>query len=357
MNVALIMAGGSGERFWPLSRKNKPKQLLKLIHEKTMIRETFERILPLIPKENIFISTNKDYYEEIIKEIPELQNSHIIIEPLKKDTAACIAYSTMIIKRVYEKCQLLILPSDHLIEDENKFREILEVASDISYKEQSIITLGIKPTKVETAYGYIEVDKKEEKKEFYSALRFWEKPNYERAEAYVEAGNYYWNSGMFICDIDLLIEKYRKYLPKHFNIIEKIEKNLKTFTGGILEQSEFVRSDFEKFEKISIDFGIMEKSNNIKLIPVDFGWNDVGSYTALDDLFVHNKNNSVVKEGQVIELSSKNNIIIGKNNKLIATLGVEDLIVVEVEDVLLICKKDYAQQIKKLLKEIDEKYK
>ncbi len=357
MNIALIMAGGSGERFWPLSRKDKPKQLLKLIHEKTMIREAFERIEPIIPSENIFISTNKDYYEQIIKEIPELQKSHIIIEPIKKDTAACIAYSIMVIKKIYNKCQLVILPSDHLIEGEEEFRKVVEKASEISSEHQSIITLGIKPTKVETAYGYIEVDKREKKNSFYSALRFWEKPNYERAEAYVEAGNYYWNSGMFICDADVLIEKYRKYLPKHFHLVEEIEKKLMNFKGDILEQSEYIKSDFEKFEKISIDFGIMEKSTDIKLIPVDFGWNDVGSFSALDELFVHNENNSVIKEGKVIELNSKNNIIIGKDEKLIAIVGIENLIVVEVEDVLLICKKDFAQQIKKLIKEIDEKYK
>lgn len=357
MNVVLIMAGGSGERFWPLSRKGKPKQLLQLIHEKTMIRETFERVLPIIPSENIFIATNKDYYIEIIKEIPEVKKSHIIIEPIKKDTAASIAYSIMHIKKMYKKCQVIILPSDHLILDEEGFRKKLLEASQVSKEEESIITLGIKPTKVETAYGYIEVDKNLKNNKIYSALRFWEKPNYERAEAYVEAGNYFWNSGMYICGIDILIEKYRKYLPKHFHLIEEIEKKLSNFQGGILEQSDFVLSDFEKFEKISIDFGIMEKSSNIKVIPVDFGWNDVGSFTALDDLFDHNSNNSVVKEGKVIELNSRNNIIIGKDNKLIATVGVEDLIVVEVEDVLLICKKDSAQQIKKLLKDIDEKYK
>ncbi len=352
MLAAFIMAGGSGERFWPLSTKERPKQLLKLIDpERSMIRMTVDRILPLIPAERIFVGTNAIQAEAIKEELPMLPEENIIVEPAFKDTAAAIGYGAVKIseklkvesEELNEEIIMVVLASDHLIKNEENFRKRLEAATESAQKNKSIVTLGIKPNKPETGYGYIETE------ECYigeAALvkRFWEKPSLERAEEYVEAGNYLWNSGMFIFQIETMMKAFEKYMPKHSEILEKISQELKNKR----EKLE-VKELFEKFEKISVDFGIMEKADNIEVIPVDFGWNDIGSYPALDEVFDKNENDTIDKNGRVREYNSKNNIVIGTGNKEIALLGVEDMVVVETESQILICKKAEAQNIKKII--------
>ncbi|MBZ4682759.1 MAG: mannose-phosphate guanylyltransferase [Fusobacteriaceae bacterium] len=347
MLTAFIMAGGSGQRFWPLSRNNKPKQLLKLVSEKSMIRETVDRILPIIPAERIFIGTNIIQAESVKKELPFIPEENIIIEPLFKDTAAAIGYGTMIIDNKYKESEIIVLASDHLIKNEENFRKRLQSAAEEA-KKGGIITLGIKPSRPETGYGYIETNGECYIGEPAPVKRFWEKPNLERAEEYVAAGNYLWNSGMFIFSSEVMLSSIEKYMPKHYSILCNIKNKICTGKYG-LELSELVKEDFEKFEKISIDFGVMEKSSDIKVIPVDFGWNDIGSFPALDDVFPKDENGNVVKNSHAININSKNNIIIGNNKKIIATLGVKDLVIVETDDALLVCDKNSAQQIKKLM--------
>ncbi|MGB6128537.1 MAG: sugar phosphate nucleotidyltransferase [Psychrilyobacter sp.] len=357
MLAAFIMAGGSGERFWPLSTKERPKQLLKLIDEnRSLIRTTVDRILPIISADKIFIGTNAIQADAIRKELSDLPYDNIIVEPAFKDTAAAIGYGAVKIKEKLkdEKITMVVLASDHIIKNEDNFRKRIVGASEIAMETNSIITLGIKPNKPETGYGYIEV------KEAYigepsKVIRFWEKPNLERAEEYVEAGNYLWNSGMFVIGLDMIMGSFEKYMPKHFKIFNKIS-TLKDKNLDSESKTEELKTLFEKFEKISIDFGIMEKAQNIQVIPVDFGWNDVGSYPALDEVLEHNENGTVNRANELIEIGSKNNIIIG-TKKIIATIGLEDLVVVETKDALLVCKKERAQDIKKVLKEIAEREK
>ncbi len=342
MLAAFIMAGGSGERFWPLSTKERPKQLLKLIDpERSMIRMTVDRILPLIPAERIFVGTNAIQAKAVREELPMLPEENIIIEPAFKDTAAAIGYGAIKIrKKIENDVTMVVLASDHLIKNEENFRKRLEAAAESAQKNKSIVTLGIKPNKPETGYGYIETE------ECYigepaKVKRFWEKPNLERAEEYVSAGNYLWNSGMFIFQIETMMKAFRKYMPKHFEILEEIKTNLDT--------NEKIGNSFEKFEKISVDFGIMEKADNIEVIPVDFGWNDIGSYPALDEVFDHTETGTINNNGNIKEFNSKNNIVIGTGNKEIALLGVEDMVVVETDGQILICKKNEAQNIKKII--------
>lgn len=345
MLAVFIMAGGSGERFWPLSTKKRPKQLLKLIDpERSMIRMTVERILPLVPAERIFVGTNAIQAEAVREELPMLPEGNIIIEPAFKDTAAAIGYGAIkISKEIGNDVTMIVLASDHLIKNEENFRRRLEEAAESAQKNKSIVTLGIKPNKPETGYGYIETE------ECYigeatSVKRFWEKPSLERAEKYVEAGNYLWNSGMFIFQIGTMMEAFKKYMPKHFEVLEEIKANLDTN-----ETNKEIRNSFEKFEKISVDFGIMEKADNIEVIPVDFGWNDIGSYPALDEVFEHTETGTINKNGKIKEFNSKNNIIIGTGNKEISLLGVEDMVIVETNGQILICKKSEAQNIKKII--------
>ncbi len=355
--VVLIMAGGSGTRFWPLSTNERPKQFLDLVSEKTMIRETVDRVVKLIPAEKIFISTNIFYLDIIKKELPEIPEKNIIFEPMARDTAACIGYAALIIQKIYNDSVMAVLPSDHLIKKEKEFLESLEFAFEKAEKDV-IVTLGIKPSYPETGYGYIEYIKNknsdkesDEKFEIYKVKSFREKPNKEIAEKYIEKGNYLWNSGMFIWKTEFILNEIKKYMDSHKLILEKMEEminkiDLNEFYGKKL--SDYIREEFEKFEKISIDFGVMEHTKSVLVIPVDIDWNDVGSFKSLEDVFPKDKNNNIIQSEKFEEIDSEGNIIINKeHNKIIATIGLEDIVIVNTENALLVCHKEKSQEIKK----------
>ena len=361
--VALIMAGGSGTRFWPLSTNEKPKQFLDLVSEKTMIKETVDRILKLIPSENIFISTNINYLEIVKKELPQIPVRNIIFEPMARDTAACIGYASQIIDKIMGNSIMAVLPSDHLIEKEDEFLKSLEFAFE-SAKEDRIITLGIRPSYPETGYGYIEYVKKNkscEKKDglcIYKVKRFREKPNKELAEKYIEQGNFLWNSGIFVWKTKFILSEIKKHMDSHKIVLENIEKllekvDLKEFHGEKL--SSYVKDEFKNFEKISIDFGVMEHTKSVSVIPVNIGWNDVGSFKSLGDIFSKDDKGNVVKSEKFEKIDSEGNIIINKeNDKMIATIGLENIVIVNTKDALLVCHKDKSQEIKKILDKIEK---
>lgn len=354
MLTAIIMAGGSGERFWPLSTPERPKQLLKLFSEKTMIRETVERILPLVEPDKIFVATNILQLEGIRKELPEIPIENIIVEPMFKDTAAAIGYASLIIEekfkeklKIDEKIEVVVLASDHLIKKNEEFRKVLKIASEEVKKNNTICTLGIKPNKIETAYGYIEITEKKDivLNTIYKVNRFREKPNYETAEKYVQAGNYLWNSGIFIFTTETIFKNFDVLMEEHAEIFKKLKGKIEKGKVG-KELAVIVKPYFENFEKISIDFGIMEYSKNIRVIPIDIGWNDIGSFTALDEIFEKDSNGNILKDSKVKGLDSKNNIVL-VDDLNISLLGIEDLVVVKNGDNLLIGKKDRVQDIKK----------
>lgn len=358
MLTAIIMAGGSGERFWPLSTPEKPKQLLNIFSDKTMIRETVNRILPIISKENIFIATNELQAEAVKEELKDIPEENIIIEPAFKDTAAAIGYSALIIENRFkdrlkknEKIEVVVLASDHLIGKELEFREIVKLGAKESSDNGVIVTLGIKPNKPETGYGYIEV--KEEKQlvlnNIYKVRRFREKPNLETAENYVATGKYLWNSGMFIFTTETIFKNFDVLMEEHTEIFQSIRKKINNKNISGLELTNLVRDDFENFEKISIDFGIMEYSKNIRVIPVDIKWNDIGSFNALEDVFEKNPSGNIVRNCSVRELDSTDNIIVGDNIN-ISLLGVKNLVVVKNGNNILIANKNRTQDIKKIIK-------
>lgn len=356
MLTAIIMAGGSGERFWPLSTPEKPKQLLKIFSEKTMIRETVDRILPIIKPENIFIATNIIQAKEIEKELSDIPKENIIIEPLFKDTAAAIGYSSLIIENRFkdklkenEKIEVVVLASDHLIKKEEEFRNAILKASKEAEENGVIVTLGIKPHKPETGYGYIEVkDKNIELNSICKVRRFREKPSYETAESYISAGNYLWNSGMFIFTTETIFKNFEVLMEEHTEIFNELREILKTNLTG-KELSDKVRPYFENFEKISIDFGIMEYSKNIRVIPVDIDWNDIGSFNAFDEIFPKDETGNIVRGNKIKNLDSKNNIVISEDLN-ISLLGIEDLVIVQNKENLLITRKNRTQDIKKIIK-------
>ncbi len=356
MLTAIIMAGGSGERFWPLSTPEKPKQLLKIFSDKTMIRETVDRILPIIEAKNIFIATNIIQAKEIEKELSDIPKENIIIEPAFKDTAAAIGYSSLIIENRFknrlkngEKLEVVVLASDHLIKKEEEFRKIVLVGAREASENGMIVTLGIKPNKPDTGYGYIEVkDEDMNLNSICKVKRFREKPSQELAESYLTSGKYLWNSGMFIFTTDTIFKNFEVLMEEHLTIFKEIEKEFEQDLTGE-ELSNRVKPYFDKFEKISIDFGIMEYSKNIRVIPVDIDWNDIGSFNAFDEIFEKDKNGNVVRGKEIRELDSKNNIVISDDLN-ISLLGIENLVIVKNNNNLLITKREKIQDIKKLLK-------
>ena len=352
MLTAIIMAGGSGERFWPLSTPERPKQLLKIFSDKTMIRETVDRIRPIIKPENIFVATNIIQAEEIEKELSDIPKENIVIEPAFKDTAAAIGYTSLIIENRFkdklkagEKIETIVLASDHLIKKEDEFRKAILKGAEEAREHGVIVTLGIKPSKPETGYGYIEVkDETMELNSICKVRRFREKPSLEVAESYLASGKYLWNSGMFIFTTETIFKNFEVLMEEHTEIFNEIRKKLKENLYGE-ELSRIVKPYFEKFEKISIDFGIMEYSKNIRVI----NWNDIGSFNAFDEIFPKDENGNVVKGKKIRNLDSKDNIVISDDVE-VSLLGVSDLVVVKEKDKLLITRKDRTQDIKKIVR-------
>ena len=349
MLTFLIMAGGSGERFWPLSTRKKPKQLLKIFSDKSLIRLAYERILPLVDKNQIFIATNEIQLEALKEELPEVDESRIIIEPAFKNTASAIAYGSLIISKYYDNPTICVLASDHLISDEVEFRKIIKIAeheADLG----SVVTLGIKPTYPETGYGYIEVDKMELEVPT-KALGFKEKPELKVAQEYFESKRYLWNSGMFIFSHKVLLEELKKHSFNHYQVSSELGKIISKNEG--VKTAELVKDTFLNFENQSIDYAVMEKSDKIKVIPSSFGWNDVGGFLAFDELYEKNEDQNVLKNTVVVSVDSKNNIIVsdGKNQR-VNLLGVNDMIIAITKDEILICDKKDNQRIKEIVKKV-----
>ncbi|KPU43706.1 mannose-1-phosphate guanylyltransferase 1 [Oxobacter pfennigii] len=343
---AVIMAGGRGERFWPESRLSRPKQFLNLLGNETMIQSTVRRINRLIPCDNIYIITNEMYKELVKEQLPTINEENIIVEPVARNTAACIGLACAFIKKKDKHANMVVLPSDHLIKDEDRFLNMIELGFKKANLGENLVTLGIWPNYPETAYGYIKIGNMDEDLAF-NVERFVEKPDAETANKYINEGKYLWNSGMFIWHVDTIMKNFEIHMPKLFDGILNIEKAI-----GTGNQNHAIKEEFIKLDSISIDYGIMEKAKNIYVLPCQFGWDDVGSWTSLERLDNCDDEGNVLK-GNVISLDTHRCIVKG-SGKLIATVGIDDLIVVETEDAILICKKDKAQDIKQLIGEMKE---
>ena len=335
MNHAIILAGGAGTRFWPLSRQNNPKQFLSLCSDKSLIELTLKRAMYLVPKENINLTTNKLYREKINRLLKkaELSTARVLFEPEAKNTLAPIALVSSLIYKKDKDAVILVLPSDHFIKDEQKFSKILKRAIGLAEKG-NIITLGIKPDRPETGYGYIKA----------SGLRvdkFIEKPNLKTAEKFIKDKRYFWNGGIFIFRADSMLEEIKKFLPKDFKLLNTV-RNIKN-----------VDKAWKKFSFTSIDYGIMEKSSKLLLVPCDCGWSDVGSWQAVEEFYRKDKSGNILR-GNCLDLGSKNIFCLGQH-RLLATIGLENLIIVDTADALLVCTKNRAQEVKKLVEILKER--
>ena len=344
--TALIMAGGRGERFWPKSRKNLPKQFLSLTDDgKTMIQLTVERILPLVNMEDIYIATNRDYKALVQQQLPAIPEENILCEPVGKNTAPCIGLGAVHMQKKYGDAIMMVLPSDHLIKYTSIFVNTLSDACEVAEQGENLVTLGITPDAPETGYGYIKFMPDKTLGRAFAVERFVEKPNLETAKTYVASEQYLWNSGMFIWKVSTILDNMKTYLPETYEGLERIQAAI-----GTEQQETVLEKEFYEFQSESIDYGIMEKAKNIYILTGAFGWDDVGSWLAVGRIKASNEFGNVVS-GHVVTVNTKNSIIQG-GEKLIATVGLQDVIVVDTEDALLICDKDSAGDIKKVLENL-----
>lgn len=343
MLCGLIMAGGKGTRFWPLSTEAKPKQFLNLIGNKTMIQMTVDRIRPIIPIENIFVCTGEKYIDLVKKQLPDLPNRNIIIEPEGRNTAPCIALSAFIIERYYKNSKMVVLPSDHLIKNENRFREILLDAEEyLEENKNSIITLGMKPNRPETGYGYIKFNDKKiniHKSEVRGVDKFVEKPNLDIAKKYLKNGNYLWNGGMFLWTTENILNKIEKYIPGTYEAL----KTLKDVEECKLQNE--ININYKNTDSISVDYGILEKSKEICVIPSDIDWDDIGTWRAIERYREKDYQDNIVS-GDVRIIESKSNMAINNTNKKVVMIGMEDTMTVETEDAIYIVNKNYMDNLK-----------
>ena len=344
--TAVIMAGGKGERFWPRSRISCPKQFLSLTTDgETMIQKTVRRLSPLVAPEDIFIVTNTAYLPLIFEQLPEIPHENVVAEPCPRNTAPCVGLAAGIIRRKYEDAVMLVLPSDHLIHAEDMYRDTLKKAAIAAEEGSNLVTLGITPTYPETGYGYIKYVSGSGRNGVYTVERFVEKPDLETARGYLRAGSYLWNSGMFIWKASTILANIAQYMPELSDgLVPIVEAYGTPHFGEVLEQQ------FSTLPSESIDYGIMEKADHIYTIPGSFGWDDVGSWLALERIN-HTDQDGNMFSGDIVSIDIKNCTISG-GKRLIAALGVEDIVVVDTPDALLVCDKNSTQDIKKILAEL-----
>jgi mannose-1-phosphate guanylyltransferase len=351
----VILAGGRGTRFWPLSRKRRAKQLLPLNSDRSMIQETVVRLLPVAPPENFWIITNSDLREPIVQQLPELHPDQILAEPIGRNTAPAIGLAAYLLERIDPGAVLGLFPSDHVIFQEDKFLDNVRQAVDIAAEGPNIVVMGIKPTRPETGYGYVEAETATSES-VQLVVRFTEKPDLETAKQFVAAGNYFWNSGMFIWSARTLVDALREHLPNTAPLLEQIAASYDTpkFAATFAEL-------YPRCENISIDFAVLEPRSNkglgksgIYCIPAAFGWNDLGSWTALYEHRTANDESlpNVVAADSKFELDASGNFVHSK--KFVALVGVSNLVVVETDDALLITTREKAQDVGKIVAHLDE---
>ena len=341
-NYCIIMAGGIGSRFWPLSKDNYPKQFLDILGTgKSFIRSTYERFSPVIPDENFLVVTNKAYKQLVLEHLPMLKPEQVLCYPARRNTAPCIAYAAYHIQSCCKEANIVVTPADHLVTNETEFQRIIRLGFDFLTKHQNaLMTIGIKPSRPETGYGYIQVPKQDVLPEVVKVEMFKEKPNYETAVKFVAEGNYFWNSGIFLWTLDGIMQAFKQYLPE---MVEVFEKGKHLF--GTPKEQDFISEHFVDCPNISIDYGVMEKSPNTYTIPADFGWSDIGTWGSL---FTHAKkdNNGNALRGKVVSVDNKNTIINIEEGFEAVVEGLEDYLVAYRDHSLLVCKLHDEQQIK-----------
>ena len=343
-----IMAGGIGSRFWPKSRTSYPKQFLDILNTgKTLIQWTFERYAAFIPKENIYVVTSEEYADIVAVQLPEIPKENIVAEPSRKNTAPCVAYISFKLLQKDPQASLIVAPSDHMILDGENFKKITTRALAFVDRHEAFITLGIKPTYPNTGYGYIQFDSKLIEEDIHKVKTFTEKPNLELAKTFVASGEFLWNGGIFVWKVKTVVNAFEKYQPEMFELFDAEKENFNT-----AKEKESINKIYPQCTNVSIDYAIMEKADNVYVIPSSFGWSDLGTWnSAYENLDKDYLGNAVASEN-VIVIDATKCMVSAPHEKLLVLQGMDDFIIVDTKDVLMICKKDKEQAIKEYVAEV-----
>ncbi|HEV2483769.1 MAG TPA: mannose-1-phosphate guanylyltransferase [Puia sp.] len=347
-HYVVIMAGGIGSRFWPMSRQDYPKQFLDILNTgKTLIQWTFDRFSGFIPVENIFVVTSQEYSEIVQEQLPQIRRENILGEPSRKNTAPCIAYISFKLQQLDPKASLIVAPSDHLILDPTAFVKVCLEALSFVGKHNAFITLGIKPTYPNTGYGYIQYEQQSVSDNVYKVKTFTEKPNLELAKTFLASGDFLWNAGIFVWQVKNIIGAFEKYLPEMYDVFAAEKERFNT-----PQEKEALQTIYPLCTNISIDFGIMEKADNVYLIPSSFGWSDLGTWNSAYENLEKDYLENAVAGDNVIVIDASRCIVHAPNDKLVVLQGLDKFIVVDTPDVLLICHRDKEQEIKEYVAEV-----
>jgi mannose-1-phosphate guanylyltransferase len=356
-SFAVVLAGGSGTRLWPMSRDGLPKQFLKLGGNRTLLQQSVDRILPLISPERVIVVTNKEYEAVVREQLPEIDPRNIIAEPEKRDTALAMAAGSLLAKKRDPEAVVTNLASDHVISNTDECRRILQAALEIAAEKQHLLTVGIRPTGPNVNFGYIQVSSEKQSDkgvDVYPVLRFKEKPDLETAQSFLTEGNYYWNANMYTWHVDTMLAAFEKYQPGMMPSLHRISEAFDTD-----QQTQVLAETYAGAEKISIDYAISEHADNLRLIPGDFGWEDIGLWSTVYDLGAKDENGQVIVQGgadsaPVVGLNAHNNLV-ATNGRLVALVGVSDLVVVDSEGVLLILPREQTSEVKNMVAELKER--
>ena len=344
----VLMAGGVGVRFWPYSRNSKPKQFLDVLGTgKTLLQSTLDRFLPVCPVENIYVVTHDEHADLVKQQLPQLSSHQILAEPMRKNTAACIAYACYKIAQKNQDAIIVVTPSDHLILMEEQFQEVIKKASDQAKSQDKLITLGITPSRPETGYGYIQYHTE---RSFAKKVKtFTEKPELSLAKKFLESGDFVWNSGIFIWGVKAIIDAFQKYLPEMAEVFDEIKTKL-----GTNEEKEAILSAYSQCKNISIDYGVMEKAKNVYVCLGTFTWSDLGSWASIHEISQKDENNNVINaNAQIYE--TRNCIIKGSQDKLIVVQGLNGYLVGEFGNVVIVCEKDKEEQFRRFVNDVKGK--
>lgn len=347
---AILMAGGVGSRFWPVSTSSFPKQFHDMLGTgETLIQKTFNRLSKLIPKENIYILTNEKYNDLVLEQLPEATQQQVVLEPAMRNTAPCILYASIKIQKLNPNAVMVVAPSDHWIEDETAFINNLQASFDKCEKENVLMTLGIQPTFANTGYGYINFEKSENA--IKKVHQFTEKPDYETAKKFLASGNYLWNAGIFIWSVNTIITAFQNFQPK---LYELFDEGFSVYNTDF--EDDFIRDNYGRAENISIDYAIMEHASHVYVLPATFDWNDLGTWGSLYDKLDKEENGNAVVNAQTILQDATGNMIRTAGKKVVVIDGLNDYIVVDKDDVLLVYPKAKEQDIKKVLQKVKDSF-
>ena len=349
-NYCIIMAGGVGSRFWPFSTNEKPKQFLDFFGTgRSLLRMTYERLDGIVPASNVFIVTNKIYKDTILEQLPELAENQVLLEPMRRNTAPCIAYAVYRIQKQNPKANIVVLPSDHLITNEKEFQRVITEGLRFVSNNDALLTLGMKPTRPETGYGYIQFGNGGD--ELRKVKTFTEKPNLEMAKVFLASGEFAWNSGMFLWRADVIINQFNQHLTE---VADKFEQGTDVY--GTDQEQAFINRIYPECPNISIDYGIMEKAENVYVMLADFGWSDLGTWGSLHEITPKDSDNNAVAKCQTMLYNAKNNMVALPEGELVVIDGLDGYLVARDNGVLLICPKDQEAKIRQYVKDAEEKF-